>query len=186
MADVDSLRRLLTPQGREALELAVARKPDETAFLAEFQFLSRRFPEDIARAAVEQAILRRKAAAKFTSAGRMFFTRVALEQSTSEAVARHRAKRFAGSSLILDLGCGIGGDSLALASMAPVIAVDHDHVGARYPDALQGCQQDDVVGRVIVERVIVALDQLPVIPNHGDALAGHTAIVNPGTVQRFG
>jgi hypothetical protein len=128
MADVDSLRRLLTPQGREALELAMARKPDETAFLAEFQFLSRRFPEDIARAAVEQAILRRKAVAKFTSAERMFFTRVALEQSTSEAVASHRAKRFAGSSLILDLGCGIGGDSLALARIAPVIAVDHDHL----------------------------------------------------------
>ncbi len=128
MADVVSLRRLLTPQGREALEAAMARKPDETEFLAEFQFLARHFPEDMARAAVEQAILRRKATAKFTSADDMFFTRVGLEQSTSEAVASHRAKRFAGSSLIFDLGCGIGGDSLALARMAPVIAIDRNQL----------------------------------------------------------
>ena len=128
MTDVVSLRRLLTPLGRQALEEAMARKPDEADFLPAFQALARRFPEEVARAAVDQAILRRKAASKFTSADQMYFTRVALEQSTAGAVARHRAQRFAGSSLIFDLGCGIGGDSLALARMAPVVAVDHRHL----------------------------------------------------------
>jgi SAM-dependent methyltransferase len=128
MTDVGSLRRLLTPQGREALDAAMAREPGEADFLDAFQVLARRFPKDVARAAVEQAVLRRKAALKFPSAEHMFFTRIALEQSTAEAVARYRAQRFAGSSLIFDLGCGFGGDSLALARMAPVVAVDYDHV----------------------------------------------------------
>jgi len=128
MTDVGSLRRLLTPQGREALDAAMAREPGEADFLDAFQVLARRFPKDVARAAVEQAVLRRKAALKFSSAEHMFFTRIALEQSTAEVVARYRAQRFAGSSLIFELGCGFGGDSLALARMAPVVAVDHDYV----------------------------------------------------------
>jgi hypothetical protein len=56
----------------------------------------------------------------------MYFTREALEQSTAETVARHRARRFAGFGSIADLCCGIGGDALALAAVAPVVAVDLD------------------------------------------------------------
>jgi SAM-dependent methyltransferase len=56
----------------------------------------------------------------------MFFTADALEQATGESVAAHRARRFAGSRSVVDLGCGIGGDTLALASIAPVIGIDRD------------------------------------------------------------
>ena len=54
--------------------------------------------------------------------GSMWFDRVGLEQSTSEAVARHKAARFAGD--VDDLCCGIGGDTLALAARCRVRAVD--------------------------------------------------------------
>jgi hypothetical protein len=57
----------------------------------------------------------------------MFFTRAGLEQSSSEVVARHSARRFAGLDLVADLCCGIGGDLVALAGAARrVLAVDAD------------------------------------------------------------
>jgi hypothetical protein len=69
----------------------------------------------------------RRAAAKFTRADRMWVDRTGLEQATSEPVARHKAQRFRGrASLVVDLCCGIGGDTLALAEGADVIAVDLD------------------------------------------------------------
>jgi uncharacterized protein (DUF885 family) len=43
---------------------------------------------------LEQVELRRRAREKFTSADRMFFTRVGLEQATDEWVARYKAARF--------------------------------------------------------------------------------------------
>ena len=63
----------------------------------------------------------------------MLFTRDGLEQSTSERVARHRAKRFAlaDDGRVLDLCCGIGGDLLAIAAICPrVIGIDRDEVHA--------------------------------------------------------
>src|SRR5688500_13695337 len=45
---------------------------------------------------LEQVELRRRAAAKFTQAARMFFTRTALEQATDEWIAHYKASRFAG------------------------------------------------------------------------------------------
>lgn len=69
-------------------------------------------------AAVTQNHLRQKAVAKFgDDAARMYFTHDALEQSTRGSVSRHRASRLAdtGSTRIVDLGCGIGGDLIAFA-----------------------------------------------------------------------
>ncbi|MFO7664962.1 MAG: class I SAM-dependent methyltransferase [Chloroflexota bacterium] len=79
-----------------------------------------------ASAVLETTLLRQKAAKKFTHAGQMLFTREGLEQATGEIVAAHRARRFvaAGYSTIADLGCGIGGDAIALAGQASVIAID--------------------------------------------------------------
>ena len=52
----------------------------------------------------------------------MYFVRAALEQASPEVVAKHRARRFAdlGCQQIADLGCGIGGDAIALAAQAEV------------------------------------------------------------------
>ncbi len=127
MINAEILRILHSPLGREALVVAQASEPKDADFLPLFQKLARRFPEPLARAAAEQSILRQRAKAKFSAADRMFFSREALEQATPEPVAQHRTHRFTGYSRIFDLGCGIGGDTLAFAKIAPVVAVDRDH-----------------------------------------------------------
>lgn len=126
--ELATLEQLLTPIGQEALREATALAPDEATFLAAHRRLSKRFPGELTRAALETALLRRRAAGKFSRAERMYFTREALEQASSEPVACHRARRFAGRGLVADLCCGIGGDAIALAAIAPVVAVDLDPV----------------------------------------------------------
>ncbi len=86
---------------------------------------------------LEQVELRRRAAAKFTHAERLYFTRLALEQSTDEWVAHYKASRFAtpraGASpapMVADLCCGIGGDLMALSRIATAIGIDRDPVAA--------------------------------------------------------
>jgi hypothetical protein len=81
-----------------------------------------------------QAKLRRRAAAKFGEfAGRMLFTEHGLEQASRLAVAALHAGRFksAGVATVADLGCGIGTESLAFASVdLNVRAFDLDEVTA--------------------------------------------------------
>jgi hypothetical protein len=107
------------------------------ALLAEVAGVARAGPSDVARwrksappewvsAALRLVEGRRKGAAKFDRAGRMWFDPVVVEQATAEAVARHKARRFGGDGVVVDLCSGIGGDSLALAGANDVIAVDLD------------------------------------------------------------
>jgi THUMP domain-containing protein len=109
---------LLTPQGQEALARAEALRADrpERSELAVAAELRTKFPPGLAAAAMAQAELRELAAAKFSRAGRMLFTRGGYEQASGEVIARHRAVRFAAARRVADLCCGIGGDLLALAS----------------------------------------------------------------------
>jgi hypothetical protein len=70
--------------------------------------------------ALSQAKLRKRAEAKFGEfAQRMFFTEDALEQASRLQVAALHANRFkqAGITQVADLGCGIGAESLAFASL---------------------------------------------------------------------
>jgi SAM-dependent methyltransferase len=95
--------------------------------------LRRDWPADLVAAASQQAELRLRAADKFSRAASMLLTRDGLEQSTSEDVARHRARRFAGlTGAVLDLCCGIGGDLASIGSVVDgrVIGVDRDEVHA--------------------------------------------------------
>jgi hypothetical protein len=89
---------------------------------------------DLVSAVVGQSRLRHRARAKFGEfASRMLFTRAGLEQATRMSVSAHHAGRFARTGLgtVADLGCGIGGDSLAFASLGlGVLAVDADDVTA--------------------------------------------------------
>jgi SAM-dependent methyltransferase len=117
---------LLTAAGQAALLEAEALQPREVDFLKYFTVLRKRHERELARNALATAILRREASAKLPQAGQMYFTREALEQATPWVVSQHRAARFAGYARILDLGCSIGGDSLALAQKAPVIGIELD------------------------------------------------------------
>ena len=81
-----------------------------------------------------QAKLRRRARAKFGEfADSMLFTEAGLEQASRLKVAALHAGRFraAGIKQVADLGCGIGAESLALASLdINVRAFDLDEVTA--------------------------------------------------------
>ena len=126
MMDVANFHDLLTDTGQEAIYAAMELAPQEKDFLRHFQQLSRRFPREIARSALETAILRPSAQSKFPQAGCMYFTRDALQQASSYEVASHRAARYQGFEHIGDLGCSIGGDTLAFAEIAPTFGIDRD------------------------------------------------------------
>ena len=121
-----TLRQLQTPAGQALLQAAQALAPREEDFLRHFQSLSRQHPAELARSALEIAILRRQGQAKFPSAEKLYFTRPALEQASAFTVSSHRRARFHGFERILDLGCSVGGDSLALAEVSQVTGVDLD------------------------------------------------------------
>lgn len=80
---------------------------------------------------LEQVELRRRGAAKFAAAARMFFTPLGLEQATDQWVARQKAVRFAERGAVADLCTGIGGDLLAMASGGPVVGVDRSAIATR-------------------------------------------------------
>src|SRR5688572_15017525 len=94
---------------------------------------------DRAAAATTQVQLRARAVAKFGDlAPRMFFTPDALEQATRFRVAEHRAARLAAArpESVIDLGCGIGGDLVALARAGLTAAgVDLDPVRVAVAEA---------------------------------------------------
>jgi hypothetical protein len=124
--DIASFRALQTSSGQSALQAAQALAPREADFLANFTALCRQVPPDLARAALETVLLREKAAVKFPNAQQMFFTRETLEQASSWEVSSYRAERYRASDFIVDLGCSIGGDTLALAGVAPTLGIDID------------------------------------------------------------
>jgi SAM-dependent methyltransferase len=85
-------------------------------------------------AVLTQAKLRKRAQAKFGEfADRMLFTEAGLEQASRLKVAALHAARFkdAGISQVADLGCGIGSEAMAMASLGiEVKAFDIDEVTA--------------------------------------------------------
>lgn len=125
MSDVsshDEVSLLFALKNSPQLFEAIARREtSETEFHLQ-QRLRRLFPVELVCAALTLRDQRIKASAKFTRAEEMWFTPTGLEQATSEAVARHKAKRFDGR--VWDFCCGIGGDSLALAEHCDVRSVD--------------------------------------------------------------
>ncbi|MHB1459626.1 MAG: THUMP-like domain-containing protein [Armatimonadota bacterium] len=90
--------------------------------------LRKHFPSDGVNAALDLIDLRKRAAKKFRLANEMFFTRESLEQASGEVISSYRAERFEAGSSVLDLACGIGGDTISLARRCHVTAVDYDPV----------------------------------------------------------
>jgi SAM-dependent methyltransferase len=130
---VNDLAPLLTPEGRALLDEVRGTAPaDELAVATR---LRRGHPAELVSAALGQARLRQRAAAKFGAedAERMFFTPNGVEQSTRASVAAYRAERLRalGVTSVADLCCGIGGDAIALARAGiRVLAVDRDPLTA--------------------------------------------------------
>jgi SAM-dependent methyltransferase len=124
--DLATFEQLLSGLGQGALSAAAALQPTEATFVACLKRLERQFDRELARAALTTLMLRAKARVKFSRAEVMYFTREALEQSSGEVVAAHRARRFAEFDRVGDYCCGVGGDTIELARRGPVVAIDID------------------------------------------------------------
>ena len=145
----EQARWLVGPQAAEALVASAAE--GDPASLAAAERMRRVLPPDRAALVLAQEALRRRAAAKFGPlATALFFTADGLEQATRPRVAAWRAERFvaAGVRRVIDLGCGLGADALALlAAGLEVIAVEADEATAVLARANLGI--DVVVGDAV-------------------------------------
>lgn len=129
--DLDTLAWLLTDEGQALLDRAASLTA--SAGVADLNLgaeLRRDHAPDHVAAALTQVDLRRRAVAKFgDDAARMYWTPDGLEQATRRSVAEHRAARLqlAGLDTLIDLGCGVGGDLIAVARAGlTVVGVDID------------------------------------------------------------
>ncbi|HSV41019.1 MAG TPA: class I SAM-dependent methyltransferase [Nocardioidaceae bacterium] len=128
--DLETFQWLLTDEGQTVLERAAGLVGGDPIKAAE-TLRAHATPEQAATA-LSQAVLRGAAVAKFGElAPKMYFTRDGLEQATRLRVSRHRASRiaFAAPSSVLDIGCGIGGDLIAISTAGLTVAgVDLDPI----------------------------------------------------------
>jgi len=130
----EELRALLTPEGLRLLDEVgpVAADADVVRLVSRLRAAGH--DPALVAAVLTQARLRTRARARFHEfADRMLFTPDGLEQATRLQVAAQHAGRFsrAGFASVADLGCGIGADALAFASLGlRVVAVERDEVTA--------------------------------------------------------
>lgn len=125
-ADADAEATVLTTETGRALlaEVAEVREPRPS----DLERWRKRASAEVVAAALRLVHCRRKARKKFTRAESLWLEPTALEQATAEPVARYKAKRFQDlpEGVVVDLCCGIGGDTLALAQYTQVLAVDRE------------------------------------------------------------
>ncbi|MDQ0893190.1 class I SAM-dependent methyltransferase [Agromyces ramosus] len=132
--DRSELVELLSPEGLRLLDALPEwdSKADIVRTVAHLR--GQGHPAGLVATVLTQSKLRAKARAKFGEfASRMLFTEAGLEQATRLKVAALHAGRFsrAGIEHVADLGCGIGGDALAMAAMdLEVTAAEADEVTA--------------------------------------------------------
>jgi hypothetical protein len=118
---------LVTAEG-ESLLMEVASLPGDTPQRV-LALRKRGLDPEIASAALAVAEARHRARFRFGDAGRLFFTPDALAQATSPVIAAYHAERLAasGAKTVVDLGCGVGMDTLALAEAGlTVLALERD------------------------------------------------------------
>jgi len=118
--DRAELVELLSPEGLRLLDGLPEwdAKADIVKIVADLR--KQGHPPGLVATVLSQARLRHRAKAKFGPfASRMLFTEPGLEQATRLQVAALHAGRFARAGIghVADLGCGIGGDALAMAAI---------------------------------------------------------------------
>lgn len=162
---VDEVRWLRSVEARDVCSAMAAGDPADTpSAIARWR---QRIEAEKVRAAWHQVVLRQAARTKFSRADDMLFDRVGLEQATDEVVAAHKARRFAGFGRVADLCCGIGGDTLALAGLTRVAAVDWsavrtvltEHNVSVYGGAVEVHADDAVAIRLLAEAAHIDPDR---------------------------
>lgn len=134
MTPLDLWQTLMTDAQRDLRDAAAACDPTDVAAVAR---LRKHRDADLVRIALDLAAARRKAANKFPGkTEHLIADSEGVEQATSQRVADHKAKRFAGMN-VADLCCGIGGDAM---SLQPAVAVDFDPLRAWMAGCNAGCQ----------------------------------------------
>lgn len=125
---------LLSAEGLRLLDSLPAYDSTADVVRTVSELRSAGYSPDLVAAVLSQSRLRTRARTKFSDfADRMLFTQAGLEQATRLPVAAVHAQRFraAGIGYVADLGCGIGGDALAMAALdLEVTAVERDEVTA--------------------------------------------------------
>lgn len=130
----EELRALLTPEGLRLLDEVGPLAADADIVRTVSRLRAAGHSPELVAAVLTQARLRTRAQPRFHEfAERMLFTPDGLEQATRLQVAARHAGRLAqaGIASVADLGCGIGADALAFASLGMrVVAVERDEVTA--------------------------------------------------------
>lgn len=133
--NLSQIEFLISDTGKHLLEKLADEDLSDARTLTLLTSLRKTYTSEQTAAALETARLRLKAREKFGSdAAKMLFTRNALEQASDPAVRRYRAAHHAAlktTGTALDLCCGIGADTLALAEAAQhetVLGLDYDPV----------------------------------------------------------
>ena len=133
----DELVELLSPEGLSLLDSLPPYGPQSDVVKTVAALRAAGHSSALVAAVLTQAKLRAKAGGAHGKFGefaeRMLFTEAGLEQATRLRVAARHAARYrdAGIRTVADLGCGIGGDAMALAALGlAVTAVDRDEVTA--------------------------------------------------------
>ena len=132
--DASELREILSLDGLRLLDEQPAWDTTADVVRTVSDLRKAGHPPGLVAAVLGQTRLRSRAKTKFGPfAERMLFTEAGLEQATRLSVAAQHAGRFqrAGITSVADLGCGIGADAMALASLdLEVTAVERDEVTA--------------------------------------------------------
>jgi hypothetical protein len=128
------LRELLSTEGLRLLDSLPEYQNARDIVRSVAELRKAGYSPELVAAVLSQSKLRSRAVAKFGPfAARMLFTETGLEQATRLQVAALHAGRFRDAELvkIVDLGCGIGADALALAAIdCEVTGVERDEVTA--------------------------------------------------------
>lgn len=133
--DIGELRLLLSGEGLALLDRVESEVAEGADVVREVTRLRAAGHDPrLVAAVLTQVRLRRRAQARFGEfAASMLFTEAGLEQATRLRVAAHHAGRMreAGMASVADLGCGIGADALAFATLGlEVTAVERDEATA--------------------------------------------------------
>lgn len=114
------INEIKLPQNRTSSTLSVIKQ------------IKNRFPISHTSAILETLILREKASMKFLNSQELLFTDIGMQQATNKIVAEYKAKyllnKIGRNKKILEIGCGIGGDTIQLSKYFDLTVVDKDFV----------------------------------------------------------